>query len=194
MEGIRSKVAVAAFGLAVTTLAWAAAAWACFPLPLVTVAPQASGAAGDEVTVNGVDLGAGAIELRWNALDGALLGRGSGPNFSIPVTIPDAPDGVYVIVALTREANGSVGVKAAAEFQIGSAAAAEPGARVPTPPHARESDSNGSSTERTDGLSPGGTAALVAGSLLTGGLAGGLISRRRAVQPTSSPTPGGGTG
>ena len=185
MDKIGSARMAAAIGLVVATLAWAAAAWACFPLPLVTVAPQASGAAGDQVTVNGVDLGAGAIEVRWNALDGTLLGRGSGPNFSIPVTIPDAPDGVYVIVALTREANGSVGVKAAAEFQVGSAAAG--GAPLSSPPGAQQPDSTDGSSERQGVLSTIGIAALVLGCLVAGGLGGALVSRRRGTDRTPSP-------
>jgi hypothetical protein len=178
---------VTAIGVVAATLGWAAAAWACFPLALVTIAPQASGAAGDEVNVNGVDLGAGAIEVRWNALDGTLLGRGSGPNFSIPVTIPDAPDGVYVIVALTRETNGSVGVKAAAEFQIGSAAAG--GTPVSSPPGTQEPDSTGGSSDPQAVLSTTGIAALVLGCLVAGGIGGALVSRRRATERTPSPTP-----
>lgn len=187
MDNTGSARTVAAIGVVATTLAWAAAAWACFPLPLVTVAPQASGAAGDEITVNGVDLGAGAIEVRWNAVDGPLLGRGTGPNFSIPVNVPDVPDGVYVIVALTREPSGSVGVKAAAEFQVSSAGSG--GTSVSSPPGAQEPDSTDGSSERQDVLSTTGTAALVLGCLVAGGLGGALVSRRRATERTPSPTP-----
>lgn len=99
------------------------AAWACIPqAKLVTVQPRSSSPAGSEVTINALGLDAGRAEIRWNAPDGKVLATATGPNFSAPLTIPDAPEGLYALVVLSRQADGSVGNTATASFQVGGSA------------------------------------------------------------------------
>jgi len=182
-------VGAAGIALVVVTLLAATGAWACFPLPVLSVQPRASGPAGTLVTVEGVDFGGGvASEVRWNAIDGPLLGRGSSDRFSIPVTIPQAGDGVYAIVALVRKTDDSVGVKAVAPFQVSSSTggdSVEPVKPVDAP----------RSSSSTSGLSTGATAALAllgGGLALAGGVVGAFLARRRrpaAPQPPAAAIP-----
>lgn len=107
------------FGLLVLTLAVASGrSWACVPQPFLLVQPRSSGPSGSQVTVQGQNMAGGRVELRWNALDGPLLGTAEGPSFSVPVTIPDQSTGLYVVVALERLPDGSFGSLARAEFAI----------------------------------------------------------------------------
>lgn len=117
----RVGVAVAAVLAALAALA---PAWACVPQPTITsVQPRASGPAGAEVTVAGENFEDGPVELRWNEVQGPLLGESDGPAFSIPVTVPDDPEGLYVLIALSRQAGGGVGATARTSFLVGEPAA-----------------------------------------------------------------------
>ncbi|MEX2289761.1 MAG: hypothetical protein WD794_05470 [Mycobacteriales bacterium] len=124
--------AMAAVGL-LLSMAVAATAWACVPQPtIVAVQPRASGPAGGQVTVLGDNFDGAPVEIRWNGLQGALLGTGNGPSFSIPITVPDGEPGLYVLTALSRQPGGGVGGTARASFQIeagdgAGGAAATPG-------------------------------------------------------------------
>jgi hypothetical protein len=68
-----------------------------------------AGAAGDMVTVNGFRFAEGPVEIRWTAIDGPLLAKATGPNFTATVKIPDSPTGMYSMVVFSRAADGSVG-------------------------------------------------------------------------------------
>lgn len=95
------------------------AAWACVPQAnLITLAPRSSGPPGTEVTVEGLGLDPGPAEIRWNAADGPLLGEGNGPVLSVPVTIPDAEEGLYIVVVVARQPGGGIGNTARAAFQV----------------------------------------------------------------------------
>lgn len=125
-----------AVGLAVAaTVAAASSAWACVPQPIIaSIQPRSSGAAGSEVTVLGENFDPGVVELRWNGADGTLLGKAAGPAFAQAVTIPPAEDGLYVIIALTRDRGGGVSGTARASFAVtGGAPAASAASRAADP-------------------------------------------------------------
>lgn len=180
-------LAAVAVAVAAATAAVATGAWACFPLPVLSVQPRASGPVGAQMTVEGVDFGEGVgTEVRWNALDGPLLGRGPNDRFRVPVTIPAAEDGTYVIVALSRRVDGSVGVKAAAAFQVES--------NLPTGPAPPAADraADGDAAPGPTKLSTAAIAglALTGGALFTvGGVAGACLARRKRA-PSKKPPAG----
>ncbi len=169
--------------LVAVTVAGANGAWGCFPLPVLTVQPRASGPGGTQVTVEGVDFGEGVeSEIRWNAIDGPLLARGSRGAFSVSVTIPQVDDGDYAIVAFSRLVDDSVGVKAATTFRIDSRATV---GRSPT-----SAVTTDRSSSTSDALSPAATAALalIGGAVfVAGGLGGAFLSRRRRDRWTATP-------
>lgn len=171
--------AVAMYGALVLTvvLCGAAAAWACVPQPLISIQPQSSGPAGSQVTVDGVSLGPGPVEIRWNRLDGPTLAKSSGPNFSQPVTIPEAPEGLYTIIVIQREPGGAIAGSGRAAFQVSA-----PGVSRPVAPAGRTSEGagqGGTSNTSSAGLDPalawGGGATL----LVVGGVGGAWFSQRR---------------
>ena len=166
-----------AFGLAALAVGASSRAWACFPYPVVSVQPQASGPSKTEVTVSGVDFETNKVEVRWNALDGPMLGTGQGPNFSVPVTIPEAEDGLYTLFALSRAADDSIVFKSAAVFQITSSGATRPAARAAVPPSPSASASSSDDSSPPVGLLVAGGLGLVA----LGGLGGLRLGHRRTV-------------
>lgn len=108
--------AVACSALLALGVAWA---WACVPQAnLVTLQPRSSGPAGSEVTVSGVNLDRGEAEIRWNAVDGPLLAKAQGPNLEVPVKIPDAAAGLYLVVVLSRQPSGVLGNTVTTPFQV----------------------------------------------------------------------------
>lgn len=111
----RSAIAAAA-GCMIAVGAWAGAAWACTAVASVDVEGR-SGAPGSKQVVKGLAFGDGEVELRWNAPDGALLAKATGPAFSVPVTIPESAPGVYYLVGVQRDAGGKVW-KAPASFEV----------------------------------------------------------------------------
>jgi hypothetical protein len=135
-------VRTAAWAVGLLVLLGAAAAWACVPQPIISsVQPRASGPAGGQVTVVGDNFDRAPVEIRWNGVQGPLLGTGNGPIFSIPVTIPDDVEGLYVLTALSRQPGGGVGGTARASFQVQGASgeAATAPAAQPAPPAAEPS-------------------------------------------------------
>ena len=104
-------------------LAGTATAWACVPQPGILVQPRSSGAAGTQVTLIGKAFADSRAEIRWNALDGELLGAVPGPDFSTDVTIPQAPSGLYTLIVILRGADGAVANTARAPFEVVAASA-----------------------------------------------------------------------
>lgn len=158
--------------------AWVPAglAWACVPQArLVSLQPNSSGPSGTQVTVNGLGLDRTAIEIRWNSSDGPLLGKATGPDFSTPITVPDAPKGLYNVIALSRDTVGGIGSAASTPFQVtapdrsgeGSEASASETSSGKPEPRRRKSDG-----------SPG-LAVLGGGLLLVLGAVIGALSSRR---------------
>jgi len=69
--------------------------------------------------LNGSSAYANGAEIRWNGVDGALLATAHGRNFSVPVQVPaDARPDVYYLVALGRNADGTVDGKVATTVQV----------------------------------------------------------------------------
>jgi hypothetical protein len=93
-------------------------AWACIPYPIITVGPRSSGPAGADISVSGVSFAPGQIEVRWNAIDGPVLATASDPDFSVNAKVPEVPEGMYAIVALTRDGDGGVSSLARASFLV----------------------------------------------------------------------------
>ena len=164
------------------TLVVAETGYACEPQPYLLIRPRASGAAGAEVTVDGRLFDNGKrIELRWNATDGPLLGTAQTADFAVPVTIPQAPIGLYTLVAVTRSPAGVQGGVARAGFQIANPGEATVRANdfTPAPPPTRPQRSS----------SPFASVAASVALLAIGALGGGAImSRRRPKPPAASTT------
>lgn len=120
---MRGRWIGAATAAVAVLLAGTASAWACVPQPGILVQPTSSGAAGTEVTIIGKAFGDAMAEIRWNALDGELLGALPGPDFTTSVTIPQAPPGLYTLIAIVRGADGSVADTARAPFEVVEAGA-----------------------------------------------------------------------
>lgn len=95
------------------------AAWACVPMAnLVTLRPDSSGPAGSRVVVNGLGFDGTPVEIRWNAPNGPRLGAARGPNFSVEVTIPKTPPGLYTVIAVERQQDGSIGNTGSTVFDV----------------------------------------------------------------------------
>lgn len=111
----QAKMLAAASAMVVV---FGAVAWACIPYPIITVGPRSSGPAGADISVSGVSFAPGQIEVRWNAIDGPVIGTASDPDFSVDATVPEVPEGMYAIVALTRDGDGGVSSLARASFLV----------------------------------------------------------------------------
>lgn len=94
-------------------------AWACTPLAAVTLSQLAAGAE-SRVTVNGTAFHSGVpVEIRWNGVTGPVLATATGPDFSVPVTVPgDADPGAYYILAVQRDAEGTIIGRGASTFAV----------------------------------------------------------------------------
>lgn len=154
-------------------------------MPIISFTPQASGPPGGRVTVEGlVFVEDDPVEIRWNSVDGPLLGTGVGPNFSVEMTVPNDPPGLYTVIAFTRPPGGSVGFSGTASFQVTPVGAAgRDGATVTTsgPSFGGEAAVADRSSKRS---STGGTSTLAlavggAGLLALGGFMGASLAKRR---------------
>lgn len=96
---VRTRSFWLGLGTAVLVLGVTGLAWACGPQADMRVQPT-SGPAGSEATVQGAGFPENApVEVRWEAINGQLLGTAQGPDFSMAVTIPEVGEGTYTIVA-----------------------------------------------------------------------------------------------
>lgn len=143
--------------------------WACVPQPQVFVRPYASGPSGAQVTVEGLNFSAGDAEVRWNGLDGDLLASAAGGQFSLPVTIPQAEPGLYVVTALTRDNEGVVNTSAVASFQVTG-----PTGAVALPPSSTNTRSDPPDRPASS-TTPGALAVVGALGMLGGALSGALV-------------------
>lgn len=103
----------------------ASSSWGCVPTATIWLPHQSFAAPGAQITVEGANFEQ-RVELRWNALDGPLLASAPNPSFSVPVTLPDAPNGLYVVVALERAPSGAIGNVARAPVQVVRETASSP--------------------------------------------------------------------
>jgi len=160
------------------------AAWACVPQPLIVVQPNASGRPGAHVTVSGINFPLGVVEIRWNGLEGPKLAESAaGSDFSLPVTIPTAAEGLYTLVGVGRAPDGSVaGTVARAAFLVPGG----PGPAASGAPDSNTGSLDGRSTATGDSstkVNPFAAAAGGAGLVAIGGVGGALMARRR--RPTT---------
>lgn len=176
----------ASVGVVVGAIVWAASmAFAC------TVAPQVSyslfpesAAPGQTVTVEGKAVSSREpVQIRWNSTKGKVLATTVATNgaFSVPVTIPEVPNGVYSLMLVTADA----GVGRTALEVTGAPGVAAPAATsAQLWPEAVTVKAN-----PAPGPGPGqmGVALLAVG--LVGLFAGSVVAvthRRRAVLPASN--------
>jgi hypothetical protein len=173
-------------------LIWASAAWACTSIASLNLS-SATGKAGDTVTVDGSSFSPDpgpihSVVVHWNGITGPVLATltpDASGTISGSFAIPDAPPGVYVVVATQDDGKGgqSFGTPARAGFQILGNAVSQPSRAAPAPVGSLPSSSSTS----------GGLIALtvilgVAGLGLFGAGAGAFArhSRRRAVPSRES--------
>jgi len=142
---------------------------------MLLVERRASAAAGDTVTLRGLNFGRRA-EIRFNGLSGPLLKSASGQQFKVKVRVPRVPAGLYTLVGLERDQSGGVSGTASTAIEV----AAGPDGPAPSPPPARLPKASDTSSE---GVSPALAAGGGFGLLLLGGLTGALIARRRRHRP-----------
>lgn len=160
----------------VAAVAVVGAAWACVPQPLVTVRPASSGPAGTEVTVEGLAVN-GALEIRWNSVDGPRLATATGPSFSVQVTIPEAPPGLYSVIVLERKPDASLASTGRAAFLVTGADPMPSGKPVPPPRNAARP-----AVVWDSSVSPALVVLAVMGGaalLALGAVGGALLTRRR---------------
>lgn len=174
---LQRALAAAASGALIITVA-TASAWACVPYPYVFVEPRASAPAGTEVTVSGSGFGADSLEVRWRAIDGALLVKAAGPTFSVPVIVPDEPPGLYTLLVVSRGRGGEVLGATPTVFDVTGPTRAD--ATIPPTPTTAPATAP-SSIARIDPL---GATALGA-ALFGAGVAAGVLARRR---PRAAPS------
>ncbi|MGH9152218.1 MAG: hypothetical protein ACRD03_07460, partial [Acidimicrobiales bacterium] len=96
----RRRAGMAAMVVAALATGGSAMAWACTPSAhLVPISP-ATGEVGSRITVAGRAFHAAEVAIHWGGADGPLLATATGPSFSVPVTVPPAAPGVYLVVAI----------------------------------------------------------------------------------------------
>ena len=126
----RSKKGSAFFAtVAVATVVFGMAAWACTNLATLNLSASA-GKAGDAVTVTGssfrVARGTAVTDpvlLHWNGAEGPVLATvvpDKAGNISATFNVPEGQPGYYVLVATQKDAKGvdAYGTPARASFQI----------------------------------------------------------------------------
>lgn len=114
---LRKVQMLVAFGVLAAMGGGASLAWACSPQPNALVLSASSGGVGDTVEVTGSRFD-GRVEVRWQSADGPVLGRSSASSFTMPVTIPPVPKGVYNIVAVVWNEDGTIYQKQVAPFEV----------------------------------------------------------------------------
>lgn len=157
---------------------FAAAAWACIAGPTLEVIPRQA-SAGSEVTLKGVSYNANPVAVRFNALDGPVIGTiqptggtGTSSNWNLEgkVTLPaDAKPGNYVLIATQPSADGKltqiptralVSVTGTTAPVVGASLTAEPTER---PVGLVEGDEVSTGTKVLVGVGVAGVALFLAG-------------------------------
>lgn len=176
MKKARSLALRALATVALVAFGSAGLAWACVPYPIIVVGPQSSGPPGTDVKVSGVSFAPGQIEVRWNSIEGPVLGTARDPDFTLDAKIPEADAGLYAVVALTRDPDGGVSTLARASFLVTG-----PGGTVPEASGLPERQA----TEPEPASGPNPIGLLLAGGGLVGvGVAlGAMVFRKRSAKP-----------
>lgn len=102
----RRRVGVAVFVLTALLSGVASVAWACTAQPRIVQLTPLAAAPGSDLSLQGDALAANApVELRWNALDGQVIGTAvadDGGEFATTAVVPDAAPGVYAVIAVSE--------------------------------------------------------------------------------------------
>lgn len=180
-RGLRWVVPLA---VVTATIGVVSAAWACVPMAkLVSLQPDSSGPSGSRVVVNGLGFEPNSVEVRWNAADGPRLGAARGPNFSVTVTIPKAPEGLHTLIAVERQQDGSIGNTGSAPFDVTARGEAQSSPGLATGRGDGPGTESPPSSERS--LDPPWVALAAAGiALLAIGALGGTLITRVRRRPT----------
>ncbi len=121
----RRAAVMSGAAVAALVLGMASFAWACTNFARIDAINPPADAARSDVTVRGVIAGNNVpVELRWNALNGPVVGvanTDASGNFSVHGVIPDEPPGVYSILAVSN--NTGVGRVA---FEVTAPAGTQP--------------------------------------------------------------------
>ncbi len=184
----------ALFGVVAAAAMFTAAGWACIAGPTLEVTPRQANA-GSEVTLKGVSYNRNPVVVRFNALDGPVLGTiqptgGSGTssnwNLEGAVTLPaDARPGNYVLVATQPSTDGKltqiptralVSITGTTAPVVGAPLVAEP---VERPVGLVEAESVSTGTKVLIGVGVAGVGMFLAG-------AAALLASRR---PAGTPVP-----
>ena len=177
---MRSKRRLAAAGSAIGAVAagFTAAAWACIAGPTLEVVPRQANP-GSEVTLKGVSYNRNPVAVRFNQLDGPIIGTiqptggtGTSSNWNLEgtVTLPaDAKPGNYVLIATQPSADGKltqiptrglVSISGTSAPVLGAPLTASDGER---PMGLAEGDSISTGTMVLVGVGVAGTALFLAG-------------------------------
>ncbi len=144
MRSLR-RSCVAGIPACVAAIGLASVAWACTPQAGFAITPR-SGEAGATVSVAGERFGEGPVEVRWGRSSGPLLAVASGPTFATQVRVPSgAAARTHYIVALKRNADGSIEGSASASFVVTSTTAESAPPRSEGTQEAPGADTGGSS-------------------------------------------------
>ena len=134
-----SRAAAACAGVALL-VGFGAAAWACSPAASVARIIPEFGPAGTEVTVSGTYYTT-QVEIHWATANGPVLATLAGPTFARKVTVPaNASPGVYAIVALGRDTDGSIAGQAASTFEVTTPTPTPTASTVPPAPTVTQPD------------------------------------------------------
>jgi hypothetical protein len=113
----RRALAFAVLLMTLPALLIAGRAWACVPIPVLTVLPHPSGPSNSTFSVQGENF-PGPVEVRWNSTEGQLLARVDNPTAFTRVRVPSVAPGLYVVTMLSRQADRTVGAIARAPFYV----------------------------------------------------------------------------
>lgn len=182
------RVLAAGFGLVAVMMIGTAGAMACTAAPTMTLKPMTPAAAGASRSTSGgfvasapakmvtVNMANGswatnqAVQIHWNSLNGPVLATTAGPNFSVPVQVPQVTPGVYYVVAADQAGT----IKMAQTLEVTGPASAPSPAALP-----RVATSGSGNMVLGAGLLGGGLVALFSAAAVV------TLRRRKATATVS---------
>lgn len=191
MKDGKRSVGLVAVAAALMIFGAASVAWACTQQAFIGSISPGSGPAGSRATVTARMFNPGPVQIRWNSTDGTLLATGTGPDFAVAVTIPNATPDTYSVVAVQREGNVVLG-KASISFTVTPADTAMSGGYNSSEGGTTASEgqaASGSTSRSSSGnqVAPGGSDPA-AGSV-TSGNGGAAFPTESQAPGASAPTP-----
>lgn len=169
----------------------ASVAWACTQQAYIGSISPGSGPSGSRATVSGSRFNPGPVQIRWNSTDGAVLATGSGPDFSVAVTIPNATPDTYSVVAVQREGNVVLG-KASVTFTVTPADTAMSGGYNSSEGGTATDDgqaASGSTSRSSSGSQAASGGSDTAAGSITSGNGGAAFPSESQAPGAGAPTP-----